>query len=103
MMDDLDLAARQLGELVDELLRGLRGAVLGRVDVAHRQVLALGQRTVRGECRCGQEQADRQQSTYLGYGHLVPPDKEFASIRRAIGLPTCNHCTSHGIAATGIA
>ena len=41
VVGDLDLAAGQLGELVGELLGGLRGAVLGRIDVAHAQVLVL--------------------------------------------------------------
>ena len=50
-----DLAAGQLGQLVDELLGGLRCAVLGRVDVAHAQVVVLSRRHAQGgqHCHCG--------------------------------------------------
>jgi len=43
VVDDLRLSARQLGELVDELLGRLRRAVLGRTDVAHHQLFGLGE------------------------------------------------------------
>jgi hypothetical protein len=75
MMDDLDLAAGQFGELVDELLGRLRGAVLGRIDVAHRQVLALGLRPAIGSQRSGeQDEAGRQHATAeLDHWHFLLP------------------------------
>ena len=54
MMDDLDLAAAQRGELVDELLGGLRRAVLGRIDVAEAQLLRLSR------ARAGQRRHKQQ-------------------------------------------
>ena len=42
VVDDLDLAAGQLGHFIGELLRRLRGAVLGRVDVAQHKLACLG-------------------------------------------------------------
>ena len=64
----LGLAARQLGELVDELLGRQGGPVLGRIDIAHHQLLALGMSG--GGAREGEDSQNQQSERGHGRASL---------------------------------